>query len=346
MQKLIGNKSAAETLSRLIEADRVPNALLFAGPEGVGKKQFAIELARCLVCPGKSGAIACGECPACHRAGEFSIPAFEKGEHSDFVFFSQHPDIGMVVPFRRNLRIGAIRALETEAHFLPYESRTRVFIIDEAEKMNDAASNALLKTLEEPPSTSHIILIASRADSLLPTIRSRCQTIRFGPIGFEEIERYLIDVAEFSPEDAKLAARVSGGSLARALAIVPASFRTQRISMLGVVKAAAADSKRDLLAAAEEMNDAKAKDEYDEKLLILQDLIHDVWLLSKAENPSSILHIDIAAELTALAEGFEPASLARWLSDIETMRENFIVNLNRKVSTDSLFLSMSAADPR
>ena len=345
MQKLIGNKPAAEALTRLIASGRVPNALLFAGPEGVGKKQFAIELARRLVCPHTENAVACSQCSACQRAGEFSIPVFEKGEHSEFVFFSQHPDIGMIVPFRRNLRIGAVRALEVEAHFRPYEANARVFIVEEADKMNDAASNALLKTLEEPPPTSHIILIASRADSLLQTIRSRCQTIRFGPIAFEEIERYLIDVAEFSPEDAKLAARVSGGSLARALAIVPASFRTQRISMLGVVKAAAADSKRDLLAAAEEMNDAKAKDEYDEKLLILQDLIHDVWLLSKGQDPSSILHIDIAAELTALSEGFEPSALARWLSDIETMRENFIVNLNRKISTDSLFLS-AAADSR
>src|SRR5687768_8954890 len=181
MKELVGNQQVKEILQRLIASGRVPNSLLFTGPEGVGKKQFALELARSLVCTGRNDHAACGHCAACSRVGEFSIPTFEKGDDSKHVFFSQHPDVGLVLPFRRNLNVDAIRALEREANFRPYEAQARVFIIDEADKMNDAASNALLKTLEEPPSTSHIILIASRADTLLPTIRSRCQTIRFAP---------------------------------------------------------------------------------------------------------------------------------------------------------------------
>jgi len=112
MKELIGNKVVAETLSRLVQAGRLPNALLFAGPEGIGKKRFAMELARILVCTRRDGANSCGACGACTRAGEFVIPNFERGEDSDQVFFSQHPDVGMVVPYKRNLRINAIRALE------------------------------------------------------------------------------------------------------------------------------------------------------------------------------------------------------------------------------------------
>ena len=150
MKNLVGNKQVKETLQRLIATARVPNALLFTGPEGVGKKQFALELARSLVCTGRNEHAACGHCAACSRVGEFAIPNFEKGEESDRVFFSQHPDVGLVLPFRRNLRIGAIRALESEAHFRPYEADARVFIVDQADKMADPAANALLKTLEEP----------------------------------------------------------------------------------------------------------------------------------------------------------------------------------------------------
>ena len=141
MTTLIGNKQVMETLRRLVVASRVPHSLLFSGPDGVGKKQFAFELARSLVCAGPQDGVGCGKCSACKRAGVFEIPRFEKGEESDMVFFSQHPDIGLVLPFKRNLRVGAIRDLEREANYLPYEASARIFIIEDADKMNDAASN-------------------------------------------------------------------------------------------------------------------------------------------------------------------------------------------------------------
>ena len=342
MKGLIGNKHAAETLQRLIARGRLPNALLFGGPEGVGKRQFALSVARALVCTKRVEHDACFACAACARAFEFTVPTFEKGEDSHHVFFTQHPDVGFVLPFRRFLQIGAIRALEREANFRPFEADARVFIVDDADKMNESSSNALLKTLEEPPTTSHIILVTSRPDKLLPTIRSRCQTIRFGPAPFDEIEKHLIDTGHFSPEDAALAARVSAGSVGRALEIVPASYRTQRSAMLDVLKAAVEGTKRELLTASEEMNDAKSKDEYEEKLGILQALIHDVWVLKNGGDPSTILNLEIKTELSELAQLADSPALARWMNEIEKVYENFIVNINRRVATDSLFVGMSA----
>ena len=342
MQKLIGNRSVGETLQRLVAAGRVANALLFAGPEGVGKKQFALELARTLMCTERSAGAACGECRVCNRIGEFSMPKFDRGEDSEFVFFTQHPDVGLVLPYKRNLRVGAIRALELEAHYRPYEAAVRVFIIDDADKMNDNAANALLKTLEEPAATSHIILIASRADSLLPTILSRCQIIRFGPVDAPELEKHLLATEQFSADDAALAARVSGGSVGRALNIVPASFRTQRSLMLEVVSAAVAGNKRELLAASEEMSDAKNKDEYEENLEILRALVHDVWLLKNGAGEADILNVEVIKQLRELSENASTEALARWLAEIETMYENFLVNINRKIATDALFLKMTA----
>jgi DNA polymerase-3 subunit delta' len=341
MTKLIGNRTAQGILERLVAARRVPNALLFAGPEGVGKKQFAIQLAQTFVCSSPAAG-ACGSCPACLRAQTFVIPSFEKGEESDRVFFSQHPDVGMVVPFRRNLRIGAIRALEREANFRPFEASARLFIVDDADKMSDAPANALLKTLEEPPATSHIVLIASRADSLLPTIRSRCQPIRFGPVAPEEIEPLLTETHGFSPEDATLAARVSGGSVGRALNIVPASFRTQRSAMLDVLQAAASGDRRSLLSGSDEMADARNKDEYEEKLAILRGLVHDAWLLRNGVSNSELLNIDIVADLERLSASIPAPALSEWLAAIETLNENFAVNVNRKIATDALFIQMAA----
>ena len=209
------------------------SGLLFAGPEGVGKKEFALELARGLIC--KSGG--CEDCPVCSRIGVFDLPNTEKGEDYEKVFLSGHPDVGLVIPYKRNLRVGAIRELEREAIFRPFEGGKRAFIIDDAEKMNDSAANALLKTLEEPPQTTHLILITSRPDSLLQTIRSRCQTIRFAPVAEAEIENLLLASGR-SKEDAKLAARVSGGSVGRALAANIAEFRESREAMLGIVRSA------------------------------------------------------------------------------------------------------------
>jgi DNA polymerase-3 subunit delta' len=341
MNQLIGNQLVWERLSRLVRNGRLPNALLFAGPDGIGKKRFALELARLLVCTGREATDACGACGACSRARDFVVPELTRGEDSEQVFFTQHPDIGIVVPYKRSLRVNAIRALEREAYFRPYEADSRIFIVEDAEKMADPAANALLKTLEEPPATTHLILIASREDTLLPTIRSRCQIIRFAPVPFDELEKHLIDTCDFSPEDAALAARVSGGSVGRAINIVPASFRNQRSAMLHVLSAAIKGNRRELLGLSEEMNSAANKDEYEETLEILQGLIHDVWLIRNRAADAAILNSDIRNELTELAAASASQSLAAWLDEIEILKENFIVNINRKIATDSLFVSMA-----
>ena len=342
MSELIGNKPVKELLNRLVASGRLPGAMLFVGPDAVGKKLFALRLAQTLVCTKRTDNAACLQCSACKRAEVFSIPTFSRGEDSEHVFFSQHPDVGLVVPYNRTLRIGAIRALEREAYFRPYESSSRIFIIEDADKMNDAAANALLKTIEEPPSTSHVILIASRVDSLLPTIRSRCQMIRFAPVGFKEIEDVLIATGNFSPEDAAVAARASGGSVGRALEIVPASFRTQRSLMLEVLTSAVKGDIRELLAAAEEMNDAKNKPEYEEKIDVLRSLIHDIWLLRNGGEVAEIKNLEIAPDLRQLSDKSSSSVLARWLNDVESLQEALNVNINRKAATDALFVGMAA----
>jgi hypothetical protein len=139
-----------------------------------------------------------------------------------------------------------------------------------------------------------------------------------------------------------LAAHASRGSVGKALEIVPAWFRTQRSSMLDVLRAAIGRNTREVLRISEEMNDARNKDELDEKLVILEGLIHDVWLLRNDRSVTLIKNADIRAELESLAAGADPTVLSSWLNELEVLQENFIVNINRRVATDALFVGMAA----
>jgi DNA polymerase-3 subunit delta' len=335
--KLVGNETVKSNLRRLVENGRMPSGLLFAGPEGVGKREFALELARGLIC--KSGG--CEDCPVCGRIGSFDLPNTEKGEDYDKVFLSGHPDVGLVIPYKRNLRVGAIRELEREANFRPFESAKRIFIIDEAEKMNDSAANALLKTLEEPPPTTHLVLITSKPDSLLQTIRSRCQTIRFAPVAEVEIESLLIANGK-SKEDARLAARVSDGSVGRALAMDVAEFRAGREAMLAVIRSALVTGEiAAMLRTSEQIGDAKHKDRFEWNIGILQTLVRDLFAIRSGISAASVINADVAGELEELAEGARIARLSKWQLALEELLGSLNVNVNKKVTTDALFVRMA-----
>ncbi len=340
--KLVGNDNLKHTLKHLLSNGRVPNSLLFAGDEGVGKLQFALELIKAVICPEPNDGEGCGVCAVCRRVDKFVIPAPDKKEDFEKVFFGGHSDVGKVVTYKRTILVKAIRDLEKHTHFLPNEANARFFIFDDADKMNDESSNALLKTLEEPAPTSYIFLITSRPDSLLATIRSRCQTLRFAPIAIEDVERFLIEDRAFSHDEARLAARLSRGSIGRAVSINVEKFRTARERMLGVITNAIETGDRAaMLRISEEMNDAKNKDLFEENLDILQSLIHDVWTLSVSNDTARVVNTDLADKLTQLAENAYSTDFPTWLTAIDTIRENLAVNINKKIAADALFMSMA-----
>ncbi len=342
-KKLVGNEHVKQTLRHLIAKGRVPNSLLFAGDEGIGKRQFAIELCRSLICTDLTDGEACGVCPACRRAGTFTLPKADDKDAHKRLIFSDHPDVGMVIPYNRNILVEAIRHLESEANFRPYEADSRFFIIDNADRMNDSAANALLKTLEEPPAGTHIFLVTSRPDSLLPTIRSRCQTLRFAPVESPEIEKFLINDRAFTHDEARLAARLGRGSIGRAVSINVEKFRQRRDRMMAVVTNAIETGDRSaLLRISEEMNDAKNKETFEESIDVLASLLHDVWTLRVSGDATRVVNTDLTNRLADLAGKPASDNTPSWLAAIDTMRENFIVNINRKIAADALFVGMTA----
>jgi DNA polymerase-3 subunit delta' len=248
-----------------------------------------------------------------------------------------------VIPYKRNLRVGAIRSLEVQANYRPYEARARIFIVDDADKMNDAASNALLKTLEEPPSSTYIILVTSRPNMLMPTNRSRCQTIRFAPVSEMAVETLLRTERDLAPEDAHLVARLTKGSVARALDFDIDQFRTQReIQLANIEKALVKMDRPSLVRASEQMNDAKNKDNYEANLEILESLVRDIWLMKSNAESDAVANFDVREKLKTIADQVSTAKLTETLKEIELLRQSFIVNINRKSATDALFMKMSA----
>lgn len=342
--QLTGNERVKHLLRRMLGSGRVPGALLFSGEEGVGKKLFALEIAKAFNCRAPQGIEACGKCPTCLRISRFNFPQSEDSDDWKRIIWTDHGDVGMVVAPKRVLQVDQVRHIEAEANFRPFEGRARVFLVDDADKLNDQSANALLKTLEEPPSTSYIILITARPAMLLPTIRSRCQAIRFSPLAIEEIEQHLLKNKLATPAEARLRARAGNGSLGRALAGDLESFKERRDAMLEVLTALAitGDHSR-LLRLAEEMNEARHKDEYEFGLELLETLIRDALMLSLGVSSTQVVNEDLLPQLGKISERVDSRGATSWISRIEELREQLTVNINRKPATDALFLSMAVS---
>ncbi len=342
LDSLTGNERVKDQIRMMLNTGRVPGALLFSGEDGIGKKLFALELARALNCRNLLGVEACGACPVCTRISHFNYPQSDDADDLIPIIRTDYGDVGMVVAPKRVLRVEQMRQIEAEANFRPFEGRARVFLIDDADKLNDASSNALLKILEEPPPTSHIILITSRPAMLLPTILSRCQAIRFSPLRVEEIEQHLLSNKLAASGEARLLARCAGGSLGRALKEDVESYKEHRETMLRVLRALALTGDvAQLLRGAEAMNEARYKDDYEFRLELLETLIRDALILSVGASEEQLVNEDLLPELRKIAERVNGANATAWISAIEELREQLVVNINRKVATDSLFLTMS-----
>jgi DNA polymerase III subunit delta' len=342
---LIGNEEVKTALRRLLSNQRLPGSLLFTGPEGIGKKLFALELAKALNCRNRQGVEACDVCSSCKRIASSTFPPFgDPDDDKERMIWSEHPDLAMVRPYKQIIRVKPIRELEREANFRPFEGAARVFIVEDADYMNDQAANALLKTLEEPTPTTHLVLTSTNPTALLATIRSRCQTIRFAPIAAGEIEQFLLE-KDIPKRDAELLALTSCGSLGRALRIDVEDVRERREAMLAVLRALTLTGDRvQLLRAAEGLAATRDRDEYEQMLEVLEVLIRDAWALNLGRPQSAIVNQDLNSELEKIAREIRSEKVQSWLTQIEELRGALEVNLNRKITSDALLLAMAAGN--
>ena len=208
MFDVIGQERAMSLFSKSLENNRVAHAYLIIGPDGIGKSIFAMHMAAALLCEGTEKP--CAHCNSCSKALK-----------------NLHPDIKLVEASKKSIGIDEIRDFIDEMYLKPYEGEKKVFIIKGADTMTLQAQNAILKTLEEPPADSIIIMLAGKHEGLLETILSRCQIIRLNRISAECAEDYLVKKG-IDEQKAKMAARLCDGIIGNALKYCDDTFINKR----------------------------------------------------------------------------------------------------------------------
>jgi DNA polymerase-3 subunit delta' len=316
---VLGHERVRAVVARALERDRLPPALLFDGPDGVGKKTLALAVAQAALCEAAPAPEPCGECRPCRRlatttaAERLAELRQEADHHPDEDVrrnFRLHPDLVLAEGWwltrtgrprsEPEIRVDQVRDLVSEIAGAPFEARRRVFVIDDAHTMNDAAQNALLKSLEEPPPRSHVILVSSAVSGLRSTIRSRCQRLRFGPLPRAVIAASLSRERGLGADDARLLAALAGGSLAAALSREAGGEERLRDELLRLLEAVPGQDAFARLEAAESLEQAEDPAEL---LSVLRSLLRDLAALRAGASPAALLNPDVASRLQALADG-------------------------------------------
>jgi DNA polymerase-3 subunit delta' len=293
---VIGHRTLVSLLARSIARGSLPPSLIFAGPAGVGKRLTALAVARTLNClsvrlkPDATIDIdACGTCAACTRIAR-----------------GVHPDVLLIEPGDSgSIKIDPIRDAVDRSSYRPFEGRRRVVIVDEADALVPQAQNALLKTLEEPPSASVFILVTSRPDALLPTVLSRCPRLRFRRLEPSEVAAALIK--QGCPErEARAVAAAADGSIAQALEASAGDLvESREVAARVLMQAAATTDPRRRLESAKDLlpktsTTASDRDQLARYLRAMASLVRDVALLGSGGDAAALANPDAEPELARL----------------------------------------------
>jgi DNA polymerase III subunit delta' len=321
---IVGQDQATTLLRRALAADRVAHAYAFVGPTGVGRRLTALAFAQALLC----AAGGCGECSACRR-----------------VAAGRHPDCRLVAPTppRDNprgapaIRIEDVRELEHWAALAPHEGPRKVFVLDDADRMTLPTAQALLKTLEEPPPRTVLILILANPRALPPTVLSRCQQVRFRPLGEEQIGRLLVDRG-FDAAMARRLARRSRGQLGLALATDLAAVEEREAVALTLLQTPLARQAARLDAAGLD-RDRGAVGLYLEAYWFW---CRDALCLQAGAAPALLVHADREEELRAVAARVPSATLVRALAAVKDAWLALDGNVTPRLALERALLDLGA----
>jgi DNA polymerase-3 subunit delta' len=362
-----GSERVVAALRGALRSSRVPHALLFTGPRGVGKFTLARMFAQAANCERLPDDF-CGECPTCRQISQLADAQrlieqglAERGENVEAatvertpLILQSHPDVWALVPdpvrlknpvARPMLRVGQLRAVQRAAYFQPM-GRRRVFILDGAETMRPDVSNVFLKILEEPPGSATLILTAPSPFALLPTIVSRCMQFHFAPLSTAEVEKVLKAHSARKPADIRLAAQLSEGSPGMALDMdLDGTVEKSRVALRILEKSAKSQGFSVLFADTA----ALAKDRessFEELLALFYSLLTDLLELT-SKVPSPVLrNSHLTKELQALASLVDVNWIYRAVAGIDELAGGARRNLSRQLGLDSLAASLASAPNR
>jgi DNA polymerase-3 subunit delta' len=295
--------------------------------DGIGKRTVAETFAKALNCT-KLPDDACGECPSCRK--------FDS---------RNHPDAVILLPTGPLIRIADIRMLQDQMGFRPLEGNRRVFLILEADRMNEPAANALLKTLEEPSPGNHLVLVTSRPHRLPATILSRCQHLPFNPLQTEAITLFLREKKGFSPDQAATLASSAGGSIGRALEMAREDDIRVRDAILDAVAEVLRNSADPSLSAL--LNSlGKEREEVARRLEMLRVCLRDLLVWKETGRRDLLLYGDRVEVLAPLSASLPGRELLARMDEVDRTRRAVEQNANRPLALEAMLIRWSAASPR
>lgn len=326
-------------LQRIIASGKIPNTLLFTGNEGTGRSRAARLFAKTLNCrghaEGETVANPCNQCSSCKKMAS-----------------GLHPDIIVVSPEKDRIRIPQIREMCSLISVKPHEAKWRLVLIERADTLGAEASNALLKTLEEPPRRTVFILLASTVATLLPTILSRCSLFRFHPLPPEEICRQLVDIHGVDPQLARVAVAWSDGNTEKALIYANATAEAQQTNWIKRRHWLIQEISR--LIQAGKHNEpgcffafplaeilSRESDLLPDSLAILRTWIRDLAVIDSC--PERIINIDFRDLLSSVAEGLNLDRLVSWMKEIHEAETGLRLNTAPRTTLEHLFLKLAGA---
>lgn len=312
-------------LSRLAEKRPGGRVFLFHGPRGGFKQRAAVGLASAWLCLNGPAPDPCGECPSCQKLGA--------GQHPDLLILKPAPD-------REKIGIDPARELKAGLRFAPVEGPTRVVLIPQAEKVSPEAGNALLKTLEEPPLDTLILLTSDQAETLLPTILSRCLKLRFPPLAEELVIQTTAERLAVDPETARLACSLAGNEPDEAAeAISEQALKTRQ----RIIELLAGTEPPDLIRLLEL---AQAESGSADRARLFLDLcavcFRDILYYSSSKNGAGVYNRDILLQIAALAERTPSQESAARLEAVLATQTALQAHANPRLALEALVLKISS----
>ena len=335
-----GNRYVQTTLENMIGRERIPQTLLFAGTEGLGKATLARRFAaRLLGSPEKieHDDLSLGENISMIAARE-KLPADKRND--DPLFFGTHPDFLTFPPDgpMRQISIPQMRLLKERAQFKPLHGDRRVFLIDQADRANEQAANSLLKTLEEPPDHLILIMTADNVYDLLPTIRSRSVLLNFSPLNNEDMKDF---ARARGLDDAERRIALSGGSPGIAASLDIEVFQKRRGAMLALLKTGAGAAPYAAWLPISESLGRSKSEKLELYLKLLYELLRDMTLLR--ESGAGIRNVDLRAELTTLSARVSRKWLIDAVKSVDEIAGLLRRNIQKQIALDGLLMELRRA---
>lgn len=320
---VIGQEQMTQNLENALTHKKISHAYLFQGERLSGKRMIADIFARALQCEG-DGDRPCNQCRSCKQA-----------------INGNHPDIISVEHDKPNvISVDNIRTqINGDIAIKPYSSAYKIYIVDEAEKMNTQAQNALLKTLEEPPEYAVIMLLSTRAEAMLPTILSRCVALNTKPVSDDKIKHFLMTKVQIPDYRASICASFARGNVGRAIQLASnEEFDKMKAEVLGNLKSIFEMEVNQMVAAAKKITEEKF--EIEDYLDLCFIWYRDILLYKACKDRKHLVFLEEIRDIERIGEKYTYEAIEKVIGAIEQARGRIKSNVNFDLTMELLFMAM------